>query len=592
MAANASLSLTSLDVPTIEDSLRTFLSSQSQFKDFDFAGSNISALVRILALNAWRTNFYLNMVNAEGFLDSAQTLGAVLSHAKELNYTPRSSRSARANITLTWTGTQPSYTIQKGQTLSSIVDGVGLTFSIPQTSVVSGVANTFSLTTDVYEGRYLSDAYVMDSSDETQRLILSSNTVDTTSLTVVVYQDGSVAGDTYALSTTLLDIDDSSKVYFLQRAETGQYEVIFGDGVSGYRPPDGSTVILDYRAAVSGAGGNGARVFTRDFTIGDGVSNARVVTNSYSVDGDGPEGIESIRYFAPRHFQVQERAVTSSDYRVMLKEAFPEIRAVSAYGGETVDPPQYGRVMVAVDVSDVDGIPDSKRDEYRSFLVSRAAMTPVIVEPQYTYVSIDSTVFYNLNLTTLSPENIEAIVRSAISSYADANLDDFGETLRYSRLSTLIDESHVSIVGNQTDVLVYKKIPLGRGTQSLTFSFGVPLYQAYPEASKSFPSTNERTLHSDPFTGSGSTKFVVDDGAGNLWTASTKASVTALLQRCGTIDYSTGTVSLTNLTVDGYTGPALSFYVRTATDDVETAADTILSLEDSAVRVSVTPVRE
>lgn len=592
--ANASIDLVSLDIPSLEASLKAYMRSQSQFKDYDFDGSNMAALIRLLALNTHKNSFYLNMIHAEGFLDSALTRGSVISHAKELNYTPRSARSAEATINVSFTASNSSFVIEKGKTFSTIIRNRGLVFSVPETKTVTSTNGYFEFQTVLYEGRYVSDSYIVNRHDETQRFILTNPSIDTRSLTVVVYEDGASQGATYTRSSTLLDLDDTSNVYFLQASELGQYEVIFGDSVIGHQPADGATVIFDYRVTV-GEDGNGAKVFNRDFEIGPGVSNVRVSTVSNSENGSAAESIESIKYYAPRHFQVQERAVIAGDYSVLLKTQFPEIRAVSSYGGEEANPPRYGKVIIAVDVTDVDGIPQSKRDEYYEFLKRRSGLTmePIFVEPNFTYASITADVDYNLNVTTLTPDNILTIVHDQIMDFANTYLNDFQKTLRYSRLTTEIDGSHPSIVGNETQVQVYKKVELERNEfQSFNLDFGMSLFDGYPEADSSFPVGDLRTIRSGPFSVSGETRYVTDNGSGQLWVVTDRGSTTVMLQQVGSVDYASGKVQVSNMYVENYDGAEVKFWARPSGLDVVTKHDTILAVEADEVRVSVTAVRE
>jgi hypothetical protein len=595
MANNASLSLTSLDVDTLQTALKAYMRSQDAFKDYDYEGSNMSALIRLLAYNTYLNNFYLNGVHTESFLDSAQLRSSVVSIAKELNYTPRSARSARAQITLTFNGSDSSYLIEKGSSFSSVVKSSGMTFTFPDPILATSSNGFFSVNTYLYEGAYVADSYVVDYSDETQRFVLTNPEVDTTSLTVVVYEDGDITGTTYSRRTTLLDLDEADEVYFLQAAETGQYEVVFGDGVVGTRPADGSTVVFDYRVT-RGEAGNGAKVFSIDFEIGDGVSNVRTTTVATAADGAPAETIPSIKYYAPRHFQVQERAVTASDYEVLLRTEFPEIQSVSVYGGEEADPPQYGRVIVALDIEDVDGIPDAKKREYENFLRRRCGLTirPILVEPAYTYLSIRALVSYNINVTTLTPENLAAVILTEVESFAAEFLNDFNATMRFSKLVAHIDAADDSIVGNQTEVLVYKKVDVRKQNivQVFDIDFGMPLYDGYPESGTSFPTRDRRTLRSQDFILAGSLAFLTDDGDGNVWVGREQGDSTILFQKVGTIDYGTGAVSVSNFQVDSYDGNSLKLYAKTAEQDVVSSRDTILSVESDEILITVEVTRE
>lgn len=588
--ANSSLSLVELDVPTLEASLRSFMRSQPVFRDYDWEGSNLSALVRLLAYNTWRNGWYTHMVMSEGFLDSAQTRSSVLSHAKELNYAPRSARSARGRVSITFNGDESVYVVEKGRTFTSVVRNRGLVFSVPETIVVSSANGFFRVETDLYEGQYVKDSYVYSHSDETQRILLSNPDVDTRSLTVVVYEDGAADGQSYSPATSLLGVTANSKVYFLQASELGKYEVIFGDGVLGSRPADGATVVLDYRVT-TGDAGNGARIFNRDFSLGDGVSNVTVTTISDSSDGAAPETIESIKYYAPRHFQTQERAVTASDFSILLKGAFPEIRAVSAYGGEDANPPQYGKVIIAVDIAGVDGLPESKVAEYRRFLSQRAGLTvePVIVEPGYSFLSVRSRVLYNVNVSTMSPQSIETLVVQAILSYADENLNDFESIVRYSRLVALIDDSHRSVVSNMTDLEIYKKVPVEAGT-SHSFDLDFRTQLLTPDTDSA--ATGQKTIRSGLFKTSADTRYLIDDSRGGVWTATDRGGQRVLIQRVGTVDYETGRVRVSGVRIDQFDGPDLKVYVRPRSLDVAVSGDVILQVEADEVRVTVEAVRE
>jgi hypothetical protein len=592
--ANTSLSLINLDIPALEQDFKTFMKSQKIFADYDWDGSNISALVRLLSYNTFKNGWYTNLIHAEGYIDSAQLRSSLVSQSKSLNYTPRSARSAKAAIRLEFQGTEPTYVIEKGRTFSSSTKGRGLTFSVPDNLLLTSTNNTFSFTTDLYEGPFVADSYVINYSDETQRFVLSNPNIDTRSLTVVVYENDNLEGITYNRALTLLDLDETSKVFFLQGHELGGYEVVFGDNVIGRRPLDGSTVVFDYRVT-QGEDGNGARRFDIDFEIGEGVSKIVVSTVAESRGGIAIESNESIRYYAPRHFALQERAVSAPDYAVMLQMNFPEIAAITAYGGEDANPPQFGRVIIALDIADVDGIPSSKKDEYAKFLQTRAGLTirPMFVEPQYIYLSIRSTVTYNINDTSLKPANISALVFAAVDGYISENLNDFDVTLRDSRLTSAIDAAHPAIVGNETQVTVYKRLELVKGkTQDVRLTFGFPLFDGYPVSGAVFPIQDQRTIRSSPFLHAAGFVYLTDNGDGEMWLAIDKGRQTLLLSRAGTVDYETGIVTINNLRPESYDGSAIKLYAKPRDLDIASNQDTILTVEADEIQIKVEETRE
>lgn len=595
MAANASLNLTTLDFDTLKQSFITFLQSQNEFKDYDYTASNLNVLIDLLTYNSHLTAFYTNMVMSESFLDSAQLKSSMISHAKELNYVPRSATSASANIQLQFNGPQSTYVLQKGQSFSSTIKSNTYTFSIDDNILLTSTNNYFTANIAVYEGVYLYDTYVLNSSDPTQRLVMSNPNVDITSTTVVVYENNNITGTPYLQATTLLGVTETSNVYFIQEAENEQYEVLFGDGVVGYRPSDGSTISINYRIT-NGSLGNGAQVFTINFNPGptQDASGINVATISASSGGADPEDIESIRYYAPRAFQIQERATSANDYAIMLRNQFPEISAISTYGGEELNPPQYGRVAIALQIGGVDGLPDSKVQEYTAYLADKTSLTvrPIFVEPELAYLSIDSTVNYNINLTSLTPSNIQTLVVATIQNYAAQNFGDFSGRFRYSRFCAAIDATDISIVGNETDVMLYKKISPPLSTPfSQQVDFGIALQpgvvQPGMQANAAF-----HTLYSSTFYLNGSPSRFEDDGQGNLYIVNTVNGIDTFVNQVGTVDYLSGLVSLVNLKIDTYDGPYVNIYVKTQDKDVLENNATILDIEGGEINVTVNTVRE
>jgi len=254
------------------------------------------------------------MAVSEAFLDSSQMEASVLSHAKELNYIPRSARSSRAKIVVNFqaSGDNQPYTVEKGTSFTSIIKNESFIFTIPEALSVSSTNTTFSFETYVYEGVYLKDSYIVDTSIDTQRFILTNKNVDTDSLVVTVYEDGSDIGENYTMSSTLLDLNSTSKVYFLQASDLGNYEIIFGDDIIGKKPKNGARVVLDYRIS-NGSRADGSKEFSINFdpTNGELLETPEIEVVENSIGGFERESLDSIKYYAPRHFQVQERAINN-----------------------------------------------------------------------------------------------------------------------------------------------------------------------------------------------------------------------------------------------------------------------------------------
>lgn len=611
--SNSSINLVDLDFATLKRSLRDYLSSQDQFKDYNFDGSSMNVLLDILSYNTYKNAFYLNMIGSEGFLDSAQMKESVFSHAKELNYLPRSTKSAIANVTVSFTATGVSqpYVIRKGETFSAVVRQNAYVFSTVSDQILTSSNNSFTATFDIYEGRYVADSYVVDT--DTRSYKISNENVDTSSLTVLVYENDSTTPKVFKEAKTLLGLNENSEVYFLQTSYDGKYEIIFGDGVLGRKPVLGSTVVLDYRVS-SGEEANGARNFAANFDptgSAELTSSVRVAVNDYSptsdsafaVNGASPESIESIRYYAPRHFQTQERAVTANDYETLLKTQFPEIGAISVYGGEEVNPPRYGRVFVAVDIQNVNGLPDSKKQEYYSFLKSRVPLSidPIFIEPEFTFVQVNSKIKYNVNNTTKTAQNLKTSTTLAVNEFAQTFLNDFKSTLRYSKLTTTIDEVDPSIVSNQTELFAYKKIipTLGR-PQNIDINFNMPLRKTYylldkVVKDKSITQGDIEVAHSvrsSTLTFNGDKCEIEDNGAGQLRLVKVSDDEHTIIRTIGTVDYATGRIQLTNFSVDSFDGNFLKIYVTPAEKDIVITKNEILFVESDEINLEVEAIRE
>lgn len=600
MPSNSSIDLTTLDFDSQVQALKNHLKSQEIFRDYDFEGSNLKVLIELLSYNSFKNAFLVNMLFSEGFLDSAQLLSSAISHAKKLNYVPRSYRSAVARVRVTFTATSEHapYIIRKGQPFTTIVKSKSYTFTNPETLIVSSTNTSFSFETDIYEGNFLQDTYTFRAGVENQRFRVTNPNIDTRSIAVVVYEDNKTVGDTYRLSSSLLDVSATSKVYFIQGAEDGTYEILFGDGNIGYQPKDNSLIVIEYRVS-GGTGPNGAKKFTTDFDVTGGYAEtlSTPVTNVLEIarDGSERESIDSIRYYAPRHFQVQERAVTAQDYEISLQTQFPEILAVHAFGGEELDPPQYGRVIVSLALDGVNGLPDSKRREYYSFLKRRTPFTidPVFVEAEYSYLSVDTLVRYNVNVTAASSETIKTLVMDAVLTYRNLHLNDFNSILRYSKLSGAIDEADPSIVSSITEVSIYKKISpiLGEKT-NFNINFAIPLRNDFPGKTKIHKVQAARTLWSSPFLYSGDSCTIEDDGDGTVRIIKVNSLVHETIIDIGTIDYDTGKVSLVDFAVDSFVGDYLKIYALPRDPDVVVSQHTILTIEDAEVSIGVQEIRE
>lgn len=626
MAANSSIVLTQLDFDSYKDSLKTFLKSQDRFKDYDFDGSNLSVLLDVLSYNTYQNAFYLNMVSNEMFLDSAKLRDSVISHAKELNYLPRSFRSSSAVIQLVITSTDAakrSIVIPKGTSFTSRVDDFTYNFSTTENYVItnrSPSGSNFVYESEpirVYEGSYLSDTYTVNY-DNPLVYKISNKRVDLESVLVTVFEDNGTSVQTYKRATSLFGHDENAKVFFLQPGIGDTYEVVFGDGVVGRKPKNNSACIIEYRSC-NGELPNGAFRFINTARI-DNETNVVIETITASADGAVAEDLSSIKYNAPRAFTTQERAVTSEDYENLLKANFPEINAVVAYGGEDASPPQYGRIFLSIDLDEVDGLPKIKEAEYKKFLRSRSsvAIEPLFVSPDYTYLYVNTNIKYNINLTGLNPEDIRTYVIDSILNHASINLNNFGRTLRYSKFIRDVDSAETSIISNETKIELIKYLTPVLSTtvtsnatttsgslvslatsgvvssgQNVTIDFKNALQNDIPGKGSEYLTGDIHVVSSSTFTYNGLPNCrLEDDGDGIMRIVNISGTNNRTILSVGTVDYDTGIIRINNFNITNYTGTSLKIYAKPRTLDITSTQNVILNILENDVDVTIEQIRE
>ena len=586
--------ITKLDFDEIKSDLKTYLKSQSRFSDYDFEGSNMSVLLDVLAYNAYQGNFYSNMAISEMFLDSAQLRDSVISHAKSLNYLPRSYNSSMAKIAvrLTVPSPYPASTVIPAKTKFTAKCGNSTyTFYNPDAVLVNNINNTFVYNNlEVYEGTYVTEAYTV-TGNSAQRFIVSNKNVDTNSIRVTVKQTSTDAtGTTYVAKTNIFDVGSTDKVFYIQPYFDDKYEIAFGNDTFGAKPTAGNVILIEYRVT-KGSAANGITSISAASTISG--YTASVTLNTTSAGGADQESIESIKFFAPKSIQVQDRAVTKSDYEVLLKNRFPEIQAVAVYGGEEKDPPQYGKVVVAIDVNNAYGISNNAKTIYYNYLKDRAALgiEPIIESAKFMYLSVTSNVYYNINTSDLSATAIKTLVANTISDYSTTNLSDFKKTFRYSNFTTAIDNTDTSILSNDTTVLAILTMnPVLNTNNTTTLQFKNALITDHPLTAGEVVSNHKAAIKSSTFTYNGnSNAFIQDDGKGvlNIIATTTNGGFAYLNSNIGKVNYTTGVVNITNLKVSAYSGSDIRFYGRTSIKDITPPNDRIVTIRPEDVLITV-----
>jgi len=586
------LEISELDFDGIKSNLKTFLSQQNEFTDYDFEGSGMSVLLDVLAYNTHYLGYNANMLANEMYLDSADLRSSVVSLAKQVGYTPTSCTSSTATINvLVNNASGASLTMSRGTKFTTTVDGQSYSFvnnADVSITPVSGVYQFDNLT--VYEGSYLNYKYTANTSDIDQRFIIPNDSVDTTTLTVKVQESSSDATtNTYTLATGITGLDSTSKVYFLQEVEGGRFEVYFGDGVTGKAIEDGNIVILDYINGNRDAP-NGATTFSLSGTIG-GFSSATITTVSNASGGTGLESITSIKYNAPRDYSAQDRAVTTEDYKTLVKSLYANAQAVQVYGGEDAATPDYGKVYISIKAKSGSNLTTATKESLVQSLKSYAvaSVTPVIIDPETTFITLVVNFRYNSGITTKDVSTLQTNVLTKIASYNNDTLEDFAGMFRYSKLIEAVNDADTSILSNITTVKMYKYFtPTLNSGLKYTLSYNNALYNPHSGhnssgggviSSSGFKVNNDSSLNEH---------FLDDDGAGNLrlyYLSGTARVYTDATY--GTVDYATGEVVLTSAhitsisNIDGASSTQVRVFATPSSNDIVPVRNQVLSIDTS-----------
>ena len=590
------LEISQLDFDGIKDNLKTFLSQQDEFTDYDFEGSGMNVLLDVLAYNTHYLGYNANMLANEMYLDSADQRSSVVSLAKQVGYTPKSAVSSTATIDVVVNnGSGSSITMSRGTKFSTTVDGTNYSFVNNADISISPIDGVYKFSNlDIYEGTYLNYKYTANTSDTDQRFIIPNDFVDTTTLTVKVQESSSDSTtNTYTLASGVTGIDSTSKVYFLQEVENGRYEVYFGDNVLGQAIADGNIVILDYITCNLDEA-NGASTFTLSGTVG-GFANVTITTLNNANNGSSPETIKSIKYNAPRDYSAQDRAVTAEDYKVLVKSIYANAQSVQVYGGEDAAIPDYGKVYISIKAKSGSNLTEATKVSLVASLKSYAvaSITPVIIDPETTFITLVTTFKFDSNLTTKDISTLTTNVINAISSYNTDTLENFTGMFRYSALTKTIDESDTSILSNITKVKMYKFItPTLNSGLKYTLSFNNAFFNPHSGhntgAGGIVSSTGFKILGDDT-----NEHFLDDDGAGNIrvyYLSGTTRIYTS--STYGTIDYTTGEIILTssNITsisnVDGAASTRIRVTVSPDSNDIVPVRNQVLSIDTANSTVS------
>ena len=461
---------TNLDFDQIKTSIRDYLRANTNFTDYDFEGSNLSIIIDALAYNTYTTAYNTNMAANECFLDSATLRENVVSLARNIGYVPRSRRSSRAKISFTVSGLTDTstLTLNAGIVCNGSGTNTNFIFCIPEditVPVTNGVAQFNNI--EIYEGNFVSQEFTVDTSLFNQKYILDNSFIDTSTIKVKVKDSSSSTSSvTYQQIDNIIGITSTSAAYLLQEVEDERYELIFGDNVIAKKLSNGNVITVSY-ITTDGKDGNGASEFSfvGNITNQDGAAiNSSLIglvsTDEKSRDGDDIESISSIKYFAPRIYSSQYRAVTSSDYESVLGYIYPNVESVTAFGGEEMNPPRFGKVFISVKPRNGDFLSDETKRELVQRLKSYAVagIVPEFVDLKYLYVEIQTNPYYNPSLND-DPENLKTGISNALTQYSRSiDVNKFGGRFKYSKAVSLIDSVDSSITSNITLVLIRRNL--------------------------------------------------------------------------------------------------------------------------------------
>jgi hypothetical protein len=591
---NKRISVSELDFDNIKANLKEYLKGQDTFSDYDFEGSGLSILLDVLAYNTHYNGIYTNLAVNEMFLDSASKRSSVVSLAKLLGYTPNSAKCASAILTLNITSpsTGPSVvTIPAFTQFNTTVDGNSYAFYTTQEYSAVGASTNYTIPNVVItEGSPLSFKYTVASGT---RYIIPNANVDLATVKVRVQENSTSSNfTTYTISTSVIQADSTSKVFWVKEIDDGLYELTFGDGTLGKALENGNVVNISYFVSSLDAP-NGATLFSYNgSTVYSGASVS--ITNTSAAAGGGVvEDIASIKFNAPRTYAAQNRAVTPDDYRALIYANFPEAASVAVWGGEDNDPPIYGKTYISVKPKTAGKLTlQQKSDILNTILETKniVSITPEIVDAEYINISLNVTVYYNDRETGYSSTDMAAIVRQVILDYNESDLQKFESVFRYSKLSRLIDQAEPAITNNITTVLLRRKLN-PRYNISAEYNINVinPIYSS---------GMSEESITSTGFyiNGSEFIHYLSDDGVGNMvlyyrsvGTTTQESQKIIVDSTIGTVDYAAGKINIKNLNITGLADIDFEISIKPSSNDVISAYTQIAEIAVDHLYVTAIP---
>ena len=603
---------TDLDFDQIKESIKSYLRANSDFSGFDFEGSNFSVLLDTLAYNTYITAFNSNMVVNESFLDSATLRENVVSLARNIGYVPSSRTAAKASVTFTvdvQDTTTPTFVLKRGLVTVADISDTAYTFSIvedvqlPTTITdftVGGVDVTQRTATfsglEILEGTYITKKFTVDSSLD-QRFILDNSFIDTSTMKVYVKKESEDGlGVEYKLIDNITDATSTSFTYLIQEVQDEKYELLFGDGLIGRKLETGEIITVNY-LTTSGKDGNGAKAFSFAGQIVDSDGNNlatqpfTITTNNASRNGGEIEDLNSIKYFAPRTYSSQNRAVTGRDYESIIKRIYSDTDSVSIVGGEELDPPQFGTVQISIKPKNGFLVSDFNKSRILSELkqYSISGINQKIVDLKILYVELDSFVYYNDSMVT-TPDSLKTKISQSLTNYSkSADLNKFGGRFRYSKALKTIDGTDTAITSNISRVKIRRNlVALLNQFAQYELCFGNQFHVL--EAGKNIKSTGFKVA------GDNDTVYLTDvpnpdkkTGIVSIVKNLPDGTVRVVAKSAGTVDYVRGEINLGTVNITSTSKPnnVIEIQAFPESNDVVGLRDLYLNLDISKTKINM-----
>ena len=591
--SNHKLNVSDLDFDQIKTNLKTFLQSQTEFQDYNFEGSGLSILLDVLSYNTHYLSFIANMSMNENYLDSADVRNNIVSLAKMIGYTPTSPRAPRATIDINVNNASgATLTMNKGTVFTTSVDNTQYQYVTNSDTTISPSDGVYQFSdVTIYEGTLVTFKYTYDPEDPDQRFIIPNENVDTTTLKVTVQtSSGDTSSSTYVLAGGYNSVDSTSKVYFIQESEDGKFEIYFGDGVNGKKLENGNIVIMEY-IVTNKTESNGASSFSLSGSIG-GFSDVTITTSSSSQGGADAETKESIKFNAPLNYASQNRAVTTSDYETLVRSIYPNALSVSAWGGENDETPQYGVVKIAIKAASGSTLTNQTKLDIVNSLkpYNVASVRPEIVDPETTSILLTVNAKYDSKSTTKNAETLKSDIITTLTDYNTNTLQKFDSIFRYSKLTGLIDDTDDSILSNITTVKMRKSFtPTISSSTRYDIYFRNAIYHPHDGHMPELTSSGFKVV------GNNNEMFLDDDGNGNVRRYYLVSGVKTYVNNTqGTIDYSTGQITINSLNVStisnirGSASTSIELTIKPSSNDLIPVRDQILEIDLANSTVNVT----